>query len=143
MGEQILIYFASVFVTNSDEHEICTRAVYPLAEEKNIQIEYHIPSHLALYADEDRIIQVARNLFENALKYTPEGGGVHIHASKTEQVIRFAISNTSTAIPQSELGHIFDRFYRADSSRNRERGGFGLGLAITKQSLSFREEQFR
>jgi heavy metal sensor kinase len=106
-----------------------------LAKEKHIQMERNITPRLELYADEDRMIQVALNLLENALKYAPQGGTVHVDATRIRHTIQFAVGNTGAAIPQNELAHIFDRFYRADPSRNRERGGFGLGLAITKQLI--------
>ncbi|MDF9842489.1 MULTISPECIES: HAMP domain-containing sensor histidine kinase [unclassified Paenibacillus] len=76
--------------------------------------------------------QVLRNIVENALKYTPEGGSVRIaHKIDVDQVI-VSVTDTGTGISSEQLPHIFDRFYRAEGSRNRAKGGSGLGLAIAK-----------
>jgi len=76
--------------------------------------------------------QVLRNIVENALKYTPEGGTVSIeHIFDNGQVL-VTVSDTGKGIPPEQLPHIFDRFYRTEGSRNRACGGSGLGLAIAK-----------
>ncbi|GGH30976.1 HAMP domain-containing sensor histidine kinase [Paenibacillus segetis] len=76
--------------------------------------------------------QVLRNIVENALKYTPEGGTVSIrHFMKDGQVI-VTVADTGIGISSEQLPHIFDRFYRTEDSRNRAQGGSGLGLAIAK-----------
>ncbi|MEK5645726.1 hypothetical protein BK138_32470 [Paenibacillus rhizosphaerae] len=76
--------------------------------------------------------QVLRNVVENAVKYTPEGGTVNIrHAMKEGQVI-VTVDDTGIGISSDQLPHIFERFYRVEDSRNRTKGGSGLGLAIAK-----------
>lgn len=76
--------------------------------------------------------QVLRNIIENAFKYTPEGGMVHIsHWVQGGQVI-VTVEDTGIGISSEQLPHIFDRFYRTEASRNRTQGGSGLGLAIAK-----------
>ncbi len=76
--------------------------------------------------------QVLRNIVENALKYTPEGGSVRIaHEIDLDQVI-VSVTDTGIGISSEQLPHIFDRFYRAEGSRSRAKGGSGLGLAIAK-----------
>jgi len=76
--------------------------------------------------------QVLRNIVENALKYTPEGGTVCIrHFVKDGHVI-VTVADTGIGISSEQLPHIFDRFYRTEGSRNRTQGGSGLGLAIAK-----------
>lgn len=76
--------------------------------------------------------QVLRNIVENALKYTPEGGTVSLeHFVENGQVI-VSVSDTGMGISSQQLPHIFDRFYRTEGSRNRTQGGSGLGLAIAK-----------
>lgn len=76
--------------------------------------------------------QALRNIVENALKYTPEHGTVTIEVMIRDAQIIVTVKDTGIGIPADQLPHIFDRFYRTESSRNRTNGGSGLGLAITK-----------
>lgn len=82
--------------------------------------------------DKDKISQVVSNLMSNAVKYTPEHGEIRAQIQDPEKNGIFIIENTGIGIPSDELPHIFERFYRADKSRNRGTGGTGLGLAIAK-----------
>ena len=85
------------------------------------------------YADADRLSQVLVNLVRNAINYTPEGGIVSIELSDAGPThVALAVADTGVGIPADELEHIFERLYRVDSSRSRESGGFGLGLAIAR-----------
>jgi two-component system phosphate regulon sensor histidine kinase PhoR len=86
-----------------------------------------------LVADEDAVRQVVLNLVDNALRYTPAGGRV-LCRSRVEGggTIALSVSDTGGGITREHLPRIFERFYRADSSRSREEGGTGLGLAIVK-----------
>lgn len=86
--------------------------------------------------DRDRISQVLINLISNAVKYTPDGGKIEITLSDTEDSVIFNIRDTGTGIPEDEIPYIFERFYRADKSRNRNTGGSGIGLAIVKSIVS-------
>jgi signal transduction histidine kinase len=81
--------------------------------------------------DRDRLKQVLLNLVGNALEYTPPGGRVTLALSCVEDWARLTVSDTGPGIPQDELPHIFERFYRIDRSRRRTAaGGAGLGLSI-------------
>lgn len=85
------------------------------------------------FADPDRLSQVLLNLVRNAITYTPEGGIVSIEvADGGGQHVELAVADTGVGIPEADLDHIFDRLYRVDASRSRTTGGFGLGLAITR-----------
>jgi signal transduction histidine kinase len=83
-------------------------------------------------ADGDRIRQVAVNLIDNAVKYTQEGGHIQVKVSQTGEYAVFNITDNGIGIPEEELPFIFERFYRADKSRNRKTGGCGIGLAVVK-----------
>ncbi|MEO6398690.1 MAG: ATP-binding protein [Tepidiformaceae bacterium] len=85
------------------------------------------------HADPARLAQVIRNLLENAVTHTPAGGSVEVKVSATNGRINMTVSDTGPGIPKEHLPNIFERFYRADPSRNRQTGGAGLGLAIVKQ----------
>ncbi|WP_438433189.1 sensor histidine kinase [Gorillibacterium sp. sgz500922] len=77
--------------------------------------------------------QAVRNVLVNALEYTPEGGSVQVSACREAGHAILAVTDTGPGIPADELPHLFERFYRSDPSRSRERGGTGLGLAIVKR----------
>ncbi len=81
--------------------------------------------------DRDRLKQVLINLTSNAIHYTPAGGEVYLNLSKTGETARIVVRDTGPGIPQKDLPHIFDRFYRGEKSRTRSKTtGFGLGLSI-------------
>lgn len=90
-------------------------------------------------ADKDRINQVVVNIVSNALKYTPEGGNITVVSGQQEQSVYVKISDTGMGIPEKDLPHIFDRFYRVDKARSRKMGGTGLGLAIAKEIIEAHE----
>jgi signal transduction histidine kinase len=83
--------------------------------------------------DEQRLGQVLNNLLDNALRHTPAGGAIQVCLSAPNGVVRLAVIDTGEGISSVDLPHLFDRFYRADPSRNRRTGGSGLGLAIARQ----------
>ncbi|MHB8064000.1 MAG: sensor histidine kinase, partial [Ruminiclostridium sp.] len=85
-----------------------------------------------IFADRDKISQVIINLLSNALKYTPEGGKVKVNVKGTEEITQFVVKDNGPGIPKEDLPYIFERFYRADKSRNRLTGGSGIGLTISK-----------
>ena len=83
-------------------------------------------------ADRDKISQVLVNLVSNALKYTPQGGSVEVISISSGNETKIRVRDTGMGIPNEDLPYIFERFYRADKSRNRMTGGSGIGLAIVK-----------
>ena len=95
-----------------------------------------VPGHLQLFADFDRMLQALRNLLENALRYTPEGGSVSINGQLVNETVEISVSNTGEGIADADLPYIFERFFRADRSRSREQGGAGIGLAIVKELIA-------
>jgi signal transduction histidine kinase len=82
--------------------------------------------------DHDRLKQVFVNLIGNAIKYTPPGGEVVVGMAKVGDKVRITVKDNGPGIPSEDLPHIFERFYRGEKSRTRQRDGkgFGLGLSI-------------
>ncbi|MBK5246983.1 MAG: HAMP domain-containing protein [Peptostreptococcaceae bacterium] len=89
-----------------------------------------------IIADSDRLNQVLMNLISNAIKYTLDGGEIRIIISETEDTAIFIIEDNGIGIAENEIPYIFERFYRADKSRNRMTGGSGIGLAIVKSIVT-------
>lgn len=107
---------------------------YQAALQKDIQIVVDISQDLpVILADPDRIVQVLRNILNNAVRYTPQNGRISLSASQSNaKMVQIRISDSGPGVSLDELGRIFDRFYRADTSRQRDTEGSGLGLAIAK-----------
>ncbi len=83
-------------------------------------------------ADEEAVRQIADNLIDNAIKYTPEDGSVRVSCRTQKDAIAVEVADTGIGIPRDDLPRIFERFYRVDKARSRELGGTGLGLSIVK-----------
>jgi signal transduction histidine kinase len=108
--------------------------------EKGIDLQDDLPSTpVRVQADRNRLAQVIMNLLENARKYTPEGGSVRIRLSKEQREALIQIQDTGIGIPDSELPHIWRRFYRVEKSRSRDYGGAGLGLSIAKRIIELHD----
>jgi signal transduction histidine kinase len=100
---------------------------------KGIRVQLHLPERLPARGDPDKLAQVLANLLQNAWRYTPNGGMVTVAAEARRSDVLVSVSNTGDAIPEEDLPHLFERFYRVEKSRDRARGGAGIGLAIVKQ----------
>jgi two-component system, OmpR family, manganese sensing sensor histidine kinase len=106
------------------------------AKERNISFISHLPSSpMLILAEPTLLTQAVINLLTNASKYTPAGGKVELRLLKRSRQAIIEIEDSGIGIPEVDLPHIFERFYRVDSERSRHTGGFGLGLAIVKQVI--------
>jgi signal transduction histidine kinase len=100
---------------------------------KAIRVQLNLPERLSARAEPDQLAQVLANLLQNASRYTPDGGLVTVAAEARRSDVLVSVTNTGDAIPQQDLPHLFERFYRVEKSRDRAHGGAGIGLAIVKQ----------
>ena len=112
------------------------RNLKPLADQKNIHIEVEERDRLQFHMDQGKIQQCLINLVSNAIKYTPENGKIRISVFRETTDACVTIADTGIGIPEKDLNHIFDRFYRVDRARARTTGGSGLGLSIAKQIVT-------
>ena len=106
-----------------------------IAFEKNVIINYAstIDENLYTIANEKQLISLLSILLENASKYSYEETSITAKLKREQSKIKFEINNFGPVIPKHEIAHIFERFYRVDKSRNKEHGGYGLGLSIAKK----------
>lgn len=106
-------------------------------EAKNIEISgLDMLRPISLTADRDMIYQVVYNLTENAIKFTPEGGVITVKSIAEKQEVKFSIRNTGEGLRKQEMAKIFERFYKTDRSRSKDKTGMGFGLYIVKTILS-------
>ncbi|MDR9853211.1 HAMP domain-containing sensor histidine kinase [Paenibacillus sp. VCA1] len=100
--------------------------------EKELAFTYEIEPRLTITGSSEQVKQVVMILLDNAIKYANPGGAIHLELKKQHNRPLLTVTNTGAGIAPEHLNHIFDRFYRADVSRSRKHGGYGLGLAIAK-----------
>ncbi|MBQ3092398.1 MAG: hypothetical protein IJC44_07715, partial [Clostridia bacterium] len=97
-----------------------------------------LPADMPLVSGErDRLQQVVMNIVSNAVKYNQRGGRVDITGGSEGGTVRLTVADTGLGIPEADLPRIFERFYRVDKARSREKGGTGLGLAIAREIIEF------
>jgi signal transduction histidine kinase len=88
-----------------------------------------------LTGDKEKLQQVMINILANAMKYTANGGHIHIEAHTTDEGVLISVSDNGMGIPEDDLPRLFERFYRVEKARTSDAGGTGLGLAIAKEIL--------
>jgi signal transduction histidine kinase len=108
--------------------------IRPLAAAKGIVLDVDLPDQV-LHCDVDshRIGQVLRNLLDNAMTHTPEGGTIIAAVEHVDGEMKVSVTDTGEGIPDEDLPNVFERFYRVDKSRSRATGGTGLGLTISRR----------
>jgi signal transduction histidine kinase len=112
------------------------RAVRSLTAQHDLEIQYQYSGGELLFRGDENLIQrMILNLFDNAIKYTPNGGRIDVTLWRDEVNYSIRIADTGTGIPVAAQPHIFERFYRADKARSRDgetggSSGAGLGLSI-------------
>ena len=112
---------------------IAADLVVPALSRRSVTLEVSTVRDLVVRGRQDELTQVLGNLLQNAVRYTPSGGRVRVEARPTADGIVVRVANSGPGIPPDDLPHIWERFYRVEKSRDRARGGAGVGLAIVKQ----------
>jgi signal transduction histidine kinase len=103
-----------------------------LAEEKQLDMEIAAIRPVPVEGDQARLKQIVVNLLDNAIKYTPRGGKIHVRVIAAPPKAVLEIRDNGAGIAEAALPHVFERFYRADKMRSRDVGGAGLGLSIVR-----------
>lgn len=129
-------------LSRSDHAKLKAGPVYLDKVARNVIKDFNLPTsrisltskrHLTVLGDETALAELIKVLIDNALQYSPKDSQVTIRLSKQDTYAKFEITNAGPGISHDKLPHIFDRFFRADSSRtNGEQKGYGLGLALAK-----------
>jgi signal transduction histidine kinase len=109
------------------------RALQPIARENGVTLTFTVSSDPEVECDALKVMQAVMNLVENAIKYTGDGGRVSVTLQRSGGNAMIVVRDNGCGIPEDEIPHLFDRFYRVDKARARGTGGSGLGLHITRK----------
>lgn len=110
------------------------RQVGRLADERGVKLEV-FPAQEVVYGDPTRLHQIMLILLDNALRYTPTGGEIHIATHLQGRYVQISVADTGRGIAADQLPHVFERFYRSDAARADGSNGAGLGLTIAKSLI--------
>lgn len=117
-------------------------AYQPIAQKKGLELDTQNITSCKVNADPDKMEQVLDNLISNAIKYTLKGT-VEVGFEKKEDVVEVYVKDTGPGIGQEHLDRLFDRFYRTDKARSRDKGGTGLGLSVVKGILNAHQSDIK
>jgi signal transduction histidine kinase len=115
-------------------------AVEGAAQQKNISIQRHLPDNFpALFGDKDKLKVAVINILNNAVKYTPEKGEIHVALREEDSSVVLDIRDTGYGMSEEDRSHIFDKFYRSSNPQIAEQQGTGLGLALASEIIGLHE----
>jgi signal transduction histidine kinase len=109
--------------------------IQPHAKNKKMDVQHHLNEESIINGDPNRVMQVFYNIFDNALKYSPEQSRIIIQSYEEDGMAVVKIGDAGIGIPAESLSQIGERFFRSDLSRTRNTGGYGLGLSIAKEIM--------
>lgn len=102
----------------------------------NLQVDINVkPAAAVIHADQNKLQDALRNLIENAVNYSPDGGRIEMEADTDGERVILRVGDDGPGVPESDLGRVFERFYRVDQSRTSDPGGTGLGLSIVRHLI--------
>jgi heavy metal sensor kinase len=113
----------------------CTNMIRPLAEARGLALRLNAPEPVPLKTDPDKLREIVNNLLHNAVEYNRPQGAIDLNVARVNGHVQLAVSDTGIGITPEQREHIFERFFRADSSRHADSPHAGLGLAIVKSYL--------
>ncbi len=119
----------------NDLTELILKRLRPIARKRDVEVVFESMRPVVAEVDEVKMTLIMTNLVENSIKYNKEHGWVKVELDADHQFFTFRVSDSGVGIPEDELSHIYERFYRVDKSHSREIGGTGLGLAITRSAV--------
>jgi len=148
MSDQGALIYEKQAINLTEIFELSRDMNRHLLEKHNIKLTPKIHSRFAnnrikVMGDENRIIQLFDNLFQNTCRYTDDGGELVVSIVQKEKKIIIEWYDSKPGVTDDNLEHLFDRLYRVDSSRNRKQGGSGLGLAICRNIVEAHEGTIR
>ena len=120
----------------ADVVRLTRNTVEVLCDKKNIELRIKCPAqNTIVYADRMKIGQVVYNLVDNAIKFRPENGTITVAITNKNDKVFISVKDQGPGISKEKRNKVFDRFYKADASRGKDKQGTGLGLAITKEII--------
>jgi len=134
-------------MTDFDINELIRRCVISLQQmfiEKNLEFTADFETErMFVHADSEAIQRVIINLLHNAVKFTPENGKIRVKTYTEKGKVYVSVEDNGKGIPEAELPHVFERFYKTDKSRSEDRTGVGLGLAIVRNIIVAHNENIK
>jgi len=116
--------------------ESTLRMLRPLAATRGLILRSALSDDCFILATDDLVHHVIFNLVENAIKYNQPDGSVYVRLESIDRVVVLTVKDRGVGVPEEDIPHLFDRFYRVDKARSRDAGGSGLGLAIVKDTVT-------
>lgn len=113
-----------------------------LLEEKKQRLEVNIPDRLSCEMEPAQMERAIQNILVNAIRYSPEGELIRVSLAEADATVCCEVENTGVHIPEDALSHLFEAFYRTDTSRNRNTGGTGLGLYIVRKIMEMHHAEY-
>jgi len=109
---------------------LCENARFE-ADARQVRVDLQLEPGLAVSGDRELLYRAIENVLRNAVRFSPQGGLVTVQAAQTDGDIEISIRDQGPGVPEALLGRIFEPFYRVAAARDRDSGGYGIGLAIT------------
>lgn len=138
-NKQIQLNFTLIDLSEILAEVIEAQHIHIMNKGHKITVDYDPNVLYMTKGDASRLKQVLHNILSNSVKYTEDGGKIHIEMTKVPGYIKMSIADTGMGIPKEDIKRIFERFYRVDKARSRKLGGTGLGLSIAKELMLLHE----